>query len=89
MLSAKERPVVKRTQKITFGEMRASGVRRVIVYCSDYMCSYAIPMDAANWPDTVRLSDIETVSSAKACGRRGADLRPDFTDDPTPSRRTR
>ena len=67
-----------RPQKITFGEMRASGVRRVIVYCSDYMCSHAIPMDAANWPDTVRLSDIEDRFVCKACGRRGADVRPDF-----------
>jgi hypothetical protein len=80
--------VVKRTQKITFGEMRASGVRCVIVYCSDYMCSHAIPMDAANWPDTVRLSDIEDHFVCKACGRRGADVRPDFTDAPTPSRHT-
>jgi hypothetical protein len=50
---------VKRTQKITFGEMRASGVRRVIVYCSDYMCRHSILMDASNWPDTLRLSDIK------------------------------
>ena len=67
--------MVKRTQKITFGEMRASGVRRVIVYCSDYMCSHAIPMDAANWPDSVRLSDIEDRFICQACGRRGAECR--------------
>jgi len=74
--------VTQRTQKITFGEMRQSGVRRVVVYCSDYMCSHAIPMDAGNWPDTVRLSDIEDRFVCKACGRRGADGGPDFTDAP-------
>src|SRR4249920_3160187 len=26
-------------QKITFGEMRASGVRGLLIYCSDYHCS--------------------------------------------------
>jgi hypothetical protein len=29
-------------QKITFGEMRASGVRGVLIYCADYRCSHAM-----------------------------------------------
>ena len=28
-----------RAQKITFGELRASGLNRVIVYCREYTCS--------------------------------------------------
>jgi hypothetical protein len=28
-----------RPGKITFGEMRASGVRGVLIYCCDYNCS--------------------------------------------------
>jgi len=40
-------------QKITFGEMRASGVRRVLVYCSGYKCSHSITMDADCWPDSL------------------------------------
>jgi hypothetical protein len=27
---------MERAQKITFGEMRESGVRGVLIYCSDY-----------------------------------------------------
>ena len=27
-------------QKITFGEMRSSGVRDVLVYCRDHHCSH-------------------------------------------------
>jgi hypothetical protein len=27
-------------QKITFAEMRASGVRGLLVYCADYHCSH-------------------------------------------------
>jgi hypothetical protein len=46
-----------RPQKITFGEMRASGVRDVLVYCADYRCSHSITIDASRWPDDVRLSE--------------------------------
>jgi hypothetical protein len=37
--------------KITFGEMRSSGVRRILVYCADYMCSHSIAMPADRWGD--------------------------------------
>ena len=55
-----------RPQKITFGEMRSSGVRGVLVYCSDYRCSHSIAMPADRWPDDVRLSDIELRFVCKA-----------------------
>jgi hypothetical protein len=37
-------------QKITFGEMRASGVRDVLVYCRDHRCSHDIAISADLWP---------------------------------------
>jgi hypothetical protein len=46
-----------RPQKITFGEMRESGIRGVLIYCADYQCSHSIAVSAAQWPDDVRLSD--------------------------------
>ena len=58
--------------------MRASGVRGILVYCSDYKCSHAIALMADRWPDDVRLSDIEPRFVCTACGKRGADVRPDF-----------
>ena len=64
-------------QKITFGDMRDSGVRAVLIYCSDYRCSHWIEMIADQWPDDVRLSDIEPRFVCQACGKRGADVRPD------------
>jgi hypothetical protein len=70
---------VKRPEKITFGEMRAMGVRGVPIYCADYTCSHSTAVgDADRWPDEVRLSDIERQFVCKACGARGADVRPDF-----------
>jgi hypothetical protein len=67
-----------RPQKITFGEMRESGVRGVLVYCSDYKCSHYVNASADPWPDHIRPSDLEPKFLYSACGKRGADIRPDF-----------
>ena len=67
-----------RPQKITFAEMRASGVRGLLIYCSDYRCSHYIAISGDRWPDDVRLSDLEPKFTCSACGKRGADVRLDF-----------
>ena len=64
--------------KITFGEMRESGVRWVLVYSCDYKCSHLIEMDADCWPDHLRLSDIEDRFTCTRCGKRGAEVRSNF-----------
>ena len=56
-------------QKITFGEMRASGVRDVLIYCRDHRCSHHVETNADGWADDVRLSDIESGFVCSACGR--------------------
>ncbi|NOJ43033.1 hypothetical protein [Bradyrhizobium australiense] len=66
------------TEKITFAELRERGASRVIVYCHDYTCSHSVTMEASRWPDHLRLSDIEGQFTCTACGKRGADVRPDF-----------
>jgi hypothetical protein len=70
--------LTKRAQKITFGEMRRSGVFGVVVFCGDYRCSHSTTLPANRWPDHLRLSDIEPQFACKACGKRGGDVRPDF-----------
>jgi len=65
-------------QKITLAEMRSAGVRGVLIYCSDYRCSHSISLDADRWSDDIRLSDIEPRFVRAACGRCGADVRPDW-----------
>jgi hypothetical protein len=67
-----------RPQKITFGDMREMGVRGVLIYCADYHCSHNVAMSADRWPNELRLSDLEPRFVCRACGRRGADIRPDF-----------
>ena len=46
--------------------------------CSDYKCSHHIAVSPDQWPDDVRLPDLESRFACKACGKRGADVRPDF-----------
>ena len=70
-----------REQKITLGEMRASGPRRPLVYCADYRCAHSLVIDALRWPDDVRPSDLEPKFTCQACGHRGADIRALFAVD--------
>ena len=67
-----------RPMKITFGEMRGSGIRDLLIYCADYRCSHSIQMSADRWPDHVWLSNIEPLFVCKACGKRGAEVRGRF-----------
>jgi ribosomal protein L37E len=64
-------------QKITFGEMRAMGVRGVLVYFAN-RCGHHTEVSADGWSDDVRLSDIEPKFVCTRCGRRGAEIRPGF-----------
>jgi len=61
-------------QKITFAEMRESGIRGLLVYCADYRCSHSIAVNADQWPDDLRMSDIDHRFVSEAYGKRGADV---------------
>lgn len=65
-------------QKITFGEMRDTGVRGILIYCQGFHCSHSSALSGDQWPDDVRLSDLEPRFICATCGRKGADVRPDF-----------
>jgi hypothetical protein len=45
--------------KITIGQMRQSGVTGVLIYCADHKCSHVVTASVEEWPDDVRLSDVE------------------------------
>ena len=59
-------------------KMRQMGVRGLLVYCSDYHCSHWTAISADQWPDDLRLSEIEQRFRCQASGTKGADLRPNF-----------
>jgi hypothetical protein len=79
-------PALTRPQKITFGELRSTGVRGILIYCADYHCSHSIAISADPWLDDIRLSDLEPRFVCHACGKRGADVRPDFNWNRQPVR---
>ena len=66
-------------EKITFGEMRSSGVCDVLVFCRDHRCSHHVAINADRWPDNIKLSDVEPDFVCTACGKRGAEIRPKFS----------
>ena len=68
-----------RPQKLTFADMRDMGVRGLLIYCSDYKCSHLITMSGDRWPDDIRLSDLVLRFICSSCGKRGADVRTDFS----------
>jgi hypothetical protein len=49
--------------------MRSSGVRGVLVYCSDYRCSHHVAISGDRWPDEVRLLISSRSSSARLAAR--------------------
>jgi len=70
--------MTERPQKVTFGEMRATGVRGVLISYADYECSHWIEISADQWPEHIRPSDLEPRFVCTACGQLGADVRPNL-----------
>jgi len=69
---------MQRPGKITVGEMRQSGVTGVLIYRADHKCSHIVTASAEEWPDDIRLSDIEGRYTCSVCGHHGADIRSDW-----------
>jgi hypothetical protein len=56
--------------------MRSQGGRGLLVRSS--ACAHSLPVIADQWPNNVRLSDLEPHFVCKVCGHRGADAAPDI-----------
>jgi hypothetical protein len=64
----------------TPSQQRLEKLRADANYCRDFRCSHLnmVPDDADRWPDELRISDIEDKFVCTTCGKRGADIRPDW-----------
>ena len=51
---------------------------RGILIARNYHCSHSVAISADQWPDSVRLSDLETSFVCEAC-KKGSDVRRDFS----------
>jgi hypothetical protein len=67
-----------RLQSTTLGDIRASGVQRVLICCGDDCCEYAIIIDTIRWPDNVRLSDLGDKITCPVCGAGRTIVQADF-----------
>jgi hypothetical protein len=70
--------MVDRPVEITFAKMRDSGVREILIYCSDYRCSNSMLLMADHRPGDVRLANIEMRFVCSVCGKRAVEIRPNF-----------
>jgi hypothetical protein len=64
-------PLTRGPQKITFGEMRQSGARGMLIYCADYHCSHSTAICADLWGDDMRLSDLKPLFVCSIFRKRG------------------
>jgi hypothetical protein len=53
--------------------------RDVLIYCRDHRCSHHVETNADGWANDVRLSDIESEFTCTCCGKKGAEVRPKFS----------
>jgi hypothetical protein len=63
---------------MSFSEMRARGMRGIVVCCSNDRCGQRIHLSAVRWADGTHLPDIEPGIICTICGRRGANVRADW-----------
>jgi hypothetical protein len=68
--------------RFTFAEMRSSGVRGLLIYCSDYKCSHSTTISGDRWPGHVRL-----FRSGIAVRLQGLAAREGITPLPQPGNR--
>jgi hypothetical protein len=45
------------------------GIRGTLIHCADYRCTRSTAVSADQWPDGLRLSDIEPRFVCQACGK--------------------
>jgi hypothetical protein len=63
-------------QKVTLGQLRDFGSRRLQLFCRDAKCAHSIEIDSDCWPGSLRLADLESMFVCPACNHRGAEVGP-------------
>jgi hypothetical protein len=74
-----------RPQKITFRQHARDGRARILVYCADFHCSPSVALRPIAGPTTYGCQTSSRGFVCRACGRRGADIRPDFNWNKPPT----
>jgi hypothetical protein len=68
------------TARPSLGNMRANGVRSLIVYCSNVTSRHEAVVSVDQLADTVPVRSLGPRMRCKRCGQRGADVRPNWNE---------
>jgi hypothetical protein len=63
---------------MTFGNMRANGVRDLRVYCGGRFCHHQAIINADSFADDLFIVDIDRQLVCTVCGAIGAETMPDW-----------
>jgi hypothetical protein len=74
---AKRRPARYSGPPVTLGDLRAHGVRRLLIYCSEGLYyHHSATIDTDRGPDETAVRDLYQKAVCTKCGMIGADVRP-------------
>ena len=65
---------------MTLGNMRANGVRSLIVHCSNVTCRHEAVVKVDSLPDDAPLPALGLRMPCDRCGQRGADVMPNWNE---------
>jgi hypothetical protein len=65
-------------EPITLGHLRSHGCRDLLAYCEAIDCHHRTIMNADHLPDDLPIRSLGPRMVCGRCGRRGADVRPDW-----------
>jgi hypothetical protein len=70
---------------MTLGNMRANGVRSVVVSCANVNCRHEAIVKVDSLPDDVPVPSLGLRMRCLRCGQLGADARPNWNERAPPS----
>jgi len=65
---------------MTLGNMRANGLRSIIVACSNFACRHEAIVNVDSLGDDVPVPSMGPRMRCQKCGQRGADARPNWNE---------
>jgi hypothetical protein len=65
---------------MTLGNMRANGVRSLIVHCSNVTCRHEAVVNVDSLPDDAPVPALGLRMRCDRCGQRGADVMPNWNE---------
>ena len=73
---------------MTLGNMRALGVRGLLVSCLNHTCRYEIAICVDRYADNIAVPSFRLRMKCSKCGSRNVDVRPNWKEQPPSESRT-